>query len=133
MSNLSIPKGFKRKHLQTLNELFAYFNIKKAMFKVESDHFLYQLPNAKAIQLDQSKQLDLIYVSEKSAKSVMAESIFNSLTESGVMIFEKPYNNLVFWETLKANPNAQVTVNTYFFGFIFTQKTQAKEAFFIRL
>jgi len=91
LPKVSVPKGLKKKQLETLNEVFSYLKVERAIFYSEKEHFIENLPN------------------------------------------ENPYENQVLWQEIKKYPDAQVIIDTYFFGFVFTRKTQAKEEFLIRL
>jgi hypothetical protein len=37
------------------------------------------------------------------------------------------------WETIKQHPKVTVTINTFFWGFVFFRKEQVKEHFTIRV
>jgi len=123
----------KRKHIETLNELFAYLKIEKATYFVEEDHFIGKLTNTSRLELNTKELQDLIYIDNNNFVIHIIEKAFEQLKEDGVFIIENPYNNLLLWNKLKDNSNSQVIVDTYFFGFVFTKNTQAKEEFFIRL
>lgn len=133
LSSILLPKGFKRKHLEVLNDMLGYFNIQKACYFVEEKHFIHALPNAQLIDLKSSFSKDLVYVSNVNFKLETIDEAFEILNKKGILIIEHPYKNSSRWEKVKSNVKAQVIVDTYFFGIIFPREIQAKEAFCIRL
>ena len=64
------------------------------------------------------------------------EALLPKATNDTVFIFDDIYwskGMTEAWETIKQHPKVTVTVDTFFWGFVFFRKEQAKEHFTIRL
>lgn len=82
---------------------------------------------------------DLIFFDGNHNKSATLD-YFNILIEKAhndsVFIFDDIHwskDMLEAWETIKSHPKVTITIDTFFWGFVFFRKEQAKENFNIRL
>lgn len=129
--NLS-STNYNKKLLQTLNYTFGYLNFKTGIFHCPPNHPVLGLPNSKKI-IRQSNPVDVTFVAQEKFTINTLKKIMCEFTNNHTLIIEAPYKNKHLWKSLQTHPQSQVIVDTYYFGFIFTKKTQAKEVFFIRL
>ncbi len=127
----TLPRGLKKKHVKLLCEVFNYLKINEALFLVEENHFVKQIFKNRETQ--KNNLYNLVYVSIDYFNNKNVEEYFLKLKKNGVLVVETPYKQIHFWKKIKENNQAQVIVDTYFFGFVFARNTQAKEKFFIRL
>jgi len=127
------PKSFRLKHLEILNDFIAHANIKTTHICCKENHFIRELPNIKKQEKSQSQKADLIYASHEYFDKKLLDSLYSKLHSNSILIIELPYKNEKLWEKLKQQSITQIVVDTYFFGFIFTKTSQAKEEFLIRL
>lgn len=123
----------KKRHLQIINDLIAYFKVKEAVFVVENNHFSTQLPNVKLLTQHTAQNKDLVYVSTTMFSLKVVKEGLAALNENGVMIVEFPYKKKEVWQQVLSQSKAHIVVQTYFFGFVFPKKTQAKEHFYVRI
>ena len=130
---LNYPKPFRKKHLETLNDFIVYAKIKSALFYCKDNHFVKQLPNIKKQESNLREKVDLGYVAKEYFNKKTLNSVLTKLHSNSTLIIELPNKNKQLWEELKQQSISQVIIDTYFFGFIFTKNTQAKEEFRIRL
>ncbi|WP_370479330.1 O-methyltransferase [Tamlana flava] len=86
-----------------------------------------------------SKQYDLIFFDgnhQKEATLSYFETLLQTANNDSVFIFDDIYwskNMTEAWETIKKHPKVTVTVDTFFWGFVFFRKEQVKEHFTIRV
>ena len=86
-----------------------------------------------------SKQYDLIFFDgnhQKEATLSYFETLLQTANNDSVFIFDDIYWNKGMteaWETIKKHPKVTVTVDTFFWGFVFFRKEQVKEHFTIRV
>ncbi len=123
-------KLFKSSHVQLLDRIISYFKITKIAGTYKTNHPLAHLITIKKnINTTNNVTADLIFIS----KNTYSIKQIDQLKPNALAIIELPYENKDFWNTIKAHKNAHVVVNTYYFGFIFNRKQQAREEFYIRL
>lgn len=73
---------------------------------------------------------------QKEATLEYFESLLHSAHNDSVFIFDDIYwskSMTEAWETIKQHPKVTVTIDTFFWGFVFFRKEQIKEHFTIRL
>ncbi|KJD33385.1 methyltransferase [Tamlana nanhaiensis] len=81
---------------------------------------------------------DLIFFDgnhQKEATLNYFETLLNSAHNNSVFIFDDIYwskGMTEAWETIKQHPKVTVTIDTFFWGFVFFRKEQVKEHFVIR-
>ncbi|MEL0455951.1 class I SAM-dependent methyltransferase [Flavobacteriaceae bacterium SZ-1-7] len=86
-----------------------------------------------------SKQYDLIFFDgnhQKEATLSYFETLLQTANNDSVFIFDDIYwskGMTEAWETIKKHPKVTVTVDTFFWGFVFFRKEQVKEHFSIRI
>ncbi|XMO86589.1 class I SAM-dependent methyltransferase [Algibacter sp. AS12] len=86
-----------------------------------------------------SKQYDLIFFDgnhQKEATLQYFEALLESTTNDSVFIFDDIYwseGMTEAWEIIKNHPKVTVTIDTFFWGFVFFRKEQVKEHFTIRI
>ncbi|MBR9915892.1 MAG: class I SAM-dependent methyltransferase [Algicola sp.] len=114
-----------------------------------AEHYLkqFQTPNvtinmgtfeAVLQQLDHSV-FDLIFVDghhDKEATLSYFELLLNHVHNDSIVIFDDIHwskDMVSAWECIKQHPKVSVTVDSFFWGFVFFRKEQAKENFIIRL
>lgn len=82
---------------------------------------------------------DLIFFDgnhQKEATLQYFETLLDTAHNDSVFIFDDIYwskGMTQAWEAIKAHPKVRVTIDTFFWGFVFFRKEQAKEHFTIRL
>ncbi len=115
----------KTKKGKFLNRLFYYFQFQDGIYISENK----KTPPSKVDFIF----IDSIYLHENNfdLKSIIA--LANNET---CIIFENPHYSIKTekqWESVVTNPNFNVTIDTYTFGFAFIRKEQVKEHFTIRV
>ncbi|MBU3821771.1 class I SAM-dependent methyltransferase [Flavobacteriaceae bacterium XHP0103] len=84
------------------------------------------------------KTFDLIFFDgnhQKEATLQYFESLMETAHNNSVFIFDDIYwsqSMTEAWETIKEHPKVTVTIDTFFWGFVFFRKEQTKEHFTIR-
>jgi len=92
-----------------------------------------------AIQKLPLNQFDLIFFDgnhQKEATLQYFETLLDTAHNDSVFIFDDIYwskGMTQAWQAIKAHPKVRVTIDTFFWGFVFFRKEQAKEHFSIRL
>lgn len=110
---------FKSKQLKNINSIVSDFNTK--------------LPNLS------SNTYDLIFFDgnhQKEATLSYFETLISTAHNDTVFIFDDIYwskGMTEAWETIKQHPKVTVTIDTFFWGFVFFRKEQVKEHFAIRV
>ncbi len=127
------PKGIKKKHLETLCEVFRYLRLITGELIVSKNHFFKTLPLFKDLELNNYHQIDFVYLDNQYFNEKNLEYAFSKLKEEGVLIIQNPYKKIILWEKIIKDNRSQIIVDAYFFGFIFPKKNQAREVFFVRL
>lgn len=85
------------------------------------------------------KTFDLIFFDgnlQKEATLNYFETLLKTANNNSVFIFDDIYwskGMTEAWETIKQHPKVTVTINTFFWGFVFFRKEQVKEHFIIRV
>ncbi|OYX26392.1 MAG: methyltransferase [Flavobacteriales bacterium 32-35-8] len=85
------------------------------------------------------KTLDLIFFDgnhQKEATLQYFESLLETAHNDSVFIFDDIYWSKEMteaWETIKQHPKVTITIDTFFWGFVFFRKEQAKQDFFVRV
>ncbi|OUS02043.1 methyltransferase [Flavobacteriales bacterium 33_180_T64] len=107
------------------------FNIKNVT--IEIGEFETILPKLK------DRNYDLIFFDGNHNKDATL-NYFNTLIETShndsIFIFDDIHwskDMVNAWETIKTHPKVTVTIDTFFWGFVFFRKEQVKENFYIRL
>ena len=91
------------------------------------------------IQNLKPKTFDLIFFDgnhQKEATLNYFESLLPTAHNDSVFIFDDIYwskDMTEAWETIKQHPRVTVTVDTFYWGFVFFRKEQLKEHFVIRV
>ncbi len=86
-----------------------------------------------------SKSFDFIFFDgnhQKEATLSYFETLLNTVNNNSVWIFDDIYwskDMTEAWEAIKKHPKTTVTIDTYFWGFVFFRKEQVKEHFSIRV
>ncbi|GAA4815256.1 class I SAM-dependent methyltransferase [Litoribaculum gwangyangense] len=86
-----------------------------------------------------SNYYDLIFFDgnhQKEATLNYFETLLETTHNNSVFIFDDIYwskGMTKAWEAIKANPKVTVTIDTFFWGFVFFRKEQVKEHFVIRV
>lgn len=86
-----------------------------------------------------NRKFDLIYFDgnhQKEATINYFEQCLDSINNNSVFIFDDIHwsNGMnEAWEFIKNHPKVKVTIDTYFWGFVFFRKEQVKEHFVIRI
>jgi predicted O-methyltransferase YrrM len=96
-------------------------------------------PFEKALSQYMDDLFDLVYFDgnhQKEATLQYFEQLLNTAHNDSVFIFDdihwsKDMNEA--WETIKNHPKVTVTIDTFFWGFVFFRKEQVKEHFIVRL
>jgi predicted O-methyltransferase YrrM len=116
--------------------------------KFTEDNFeRYQLNNIKLITgnfYDEIEKLtpktfDLIFFDgnhQKEATLKYFETLLETVNNDSVFIFDDIYwskGMTEAWETIKQHPKVTITIDTFFWGFVFFRKEQEKEHFAIRV
>lgn len=127
------PKIFRAKHIRILNDVFQYLEIDSYAHFCESEHTIDKLPSTEILKKTKHPKADLIYLPQENFNLHHSNVLIEGLKNNGVLIIENPYSNQKVWEKLKNQHETIVVVDTYFFGFLFNRKQQAKEHFKIRI
>jgi len=85
-----------------------------------------------------TKTLDLVFFDGNHQKETTLnyfESLLESIHNDSVFIFDDIYwskSMTEAWEIIKQHPKVTVTIDTFFWGFVFFRKEQVKEDFVVR-
>jgi predicted O-methyltransferase YrrM len=85
------------------------------------------------------KSFDLIFFDgnhQKEATLAYFEALLTTIHNDAVFIFDDIYltkNMTEAWEEIKSHPKVKVTIDTYYWGFVFFRSEQKKEHFTIRV
>ncbi|MCF7560335.1 class I SAM-dependent methyltransferase [Sabulilitoribacter multivorans] len=116
--------------------------------KFSKDYFKkYSLKNINLITGDFNNEIeklntntyDLIFIDgnhQKEATLHYFETLLKTVHNDSVFIFDDIYwskGMTEAWETIKQHPKVSVTIDTFFWGFLFFRKEQLKEHFVIRV
>jgi len=110
--------NFEKHQLNNINVVVGHFDVE-----------IKELP---------SHTYDLIFFDgnhQKNATLLYFETLLKTAHNDSVFIFDDIYwskGMTQAWETIKQHPQVTVTIDTYFWGFVFFRKEQAKEHFVIR-
>lgn len=115
----------KTKKGRLLNRLFHYFQFQEGIFISENKK---KLPS----------KIDFIFIDSSylNENKIQLDEIIALANNETCMIFENPHYSKVTetqWESVVANTNFNVTIDTYSFGYAFIRKEQVKEHFTIRV
>lgn len=115
----------KTKKGRLLNRLFHYFQFQEGIYLSE---------NKKTTP----SKVDFIFIDSSylNENKIQLDEIIALANNVTCVIFENPHYSKVTetqWESLVANINFNVTIDTYSFGFAFIRKEQVKEHFTIRV
>ena len=86
-----------------------------------------------------SNNFDFIFFDgnhQKEATLQYFETLLQTTNNDSVFIFDDIYwskNMTEAWETIKQHPKVTVTIDTFYWGFVFFRKEQVKEHFIVRL
>jgi predicted O-methyltransferase YrrM len=129
-NNITSLEGCPNSSKFTIKQL-EELNIKNVI--VETGEFEATLPKLK------EKSYDLIFFDGNHNKEATL-NYFNNLVDKthndSVFIFDDIYwskGMLEAWKQIKSHPKVTVTIDTFFWGFIFFRKEQVKENFKLRL
>ena len=113
------------------NQQFEKFELNNIALKVSN--FETELETLK------HHDFDLIYIDgnhQKEATLNYFETLLNAVHNNSVIIFDDIYWSQPMteaWEQIKQHPKVTVTIDTFFWGFVFFRKEQEKEHFIIRV
>ena len=127
------PRIFRAKHIRVLNDLFEYLEVNNYAHFCESEHSIDKLPYTTLLPKTKHSKADLIYLPQENFNLHHSSVLIEGLKNNGVLVIENPYSNQKVWETIKEQHENIIVIDTYFFGFIFNRKQQAKEHFKIRI
>ncbi|MDO7172747.1 O-methyltransferase [Mariniflexile sp. AS56] len=91
------------------------------------------------LRKETSNKYDLVFFDgnhQKEATLHYFETLLNTVHNDSVFIFDDIYwseGMTQAWETIKQHPRVTVTIDTFFWGFVFFRKEQVKEHFTIRI
>lgn len=129
----SFPKTYRAKHIRILNDLFSYLGVNNYAHFCESEHGIDKLPYTSLLTKTSHPKADVIYVPQENFNLYHSTALLEELKHNGVLIIENPYLNEKVWEMIKEKNENIIVVDTYFFGFLFNRKQQAREHFKIRI
>ncbi|WOD43989.1 O-methyltransferase [Hwangdonia lutea] len=119
---------------------FTIKNFEKHILKEHSRNINFINDNFdNAIKNLKSKTFDLIFFDgnhQKEATLQYFETLIETAHNDSVFIFDDIYwskSMTEAWETIKHHPKVTVTIDTFFWGFVFFRKEQVKEHFVIRV
>lgn len=127
-SKITSIEGCPSLSLFTKKQLKEYKNV-----SVLTGDFNTHVPNLK------DKTYDFIFFDGNHTKEATLHyfnELISTANNDSVFIFDDIYwskGMTEAWETIKKHPKVTVTIDTYFWGFVFFRKEQAKEHFKIRL
>lgn len=112
----------------------------KQLEKYNTEHIkVHVAPFEESLAVYTKKQYDLIYFDGNHQKEATLQ-YFNQLLKTAhndsVFIFDDIHWSKEMteaWETIKNHPKVTVTIDTFFWGFVFFRKEQVKEHFIVRL
>ncbi|GAA4291963.1 O-methyltransferase [Aestuariibaculum suncheonense] len=113
---------FSKQHLQHLNNITL----------INSEF-------SSAIETLTTNTYDLVFFDGNHAKAATLnyfEALLESAHNDSVFIFDDIYwseGMTEAWETIKQHPKVKVTIDTFYWGFVFFRKEQVKEHFTIRI
>ncbi|WP_046755593.1 O-methyltransferase [Kordia jejudonensis] len=112
----------------------------KQLKKFNADHVkLYVDEFSTSIPTLTKQQFDLVYIDgnhQKEATILYFEQLLATAHNDSVFIFDDIHWSQQMteaWEFIKNHPEVTVTIDTFFWGFVFFRKEQAKEHFVIRV
>ncbi|WP_242133281.1 O-methyltransferase [Aestuariivivens marinum] len=138
---------FKKQHVKNISFIVDEFNdylkskiqnpkpTKVRLSAVEAQ----QTTNNKQLTTNRKPTYDLIFFDgnhQKEATLHYFESLLETIHNDSVFIFDDIYwsNGMTeAWKTIKQHPKVTVTIDTFYWGFVFFRKEQAKEHFTIRV
>ena len=132
-TSLDFPKELSNKHISILANFIQYFSINSYFVAAPATHGIFKFLTHLKRNNTEIEYADFIYVSAEKFASGLTEILIQKFFSNTVIIIETPYQNEKHWISLKKKESSRVIVDTYFFGFIFYRKQQAKEEFFIRI
>lgn len=108
-----------------LNRLFHYFQFQEGIYISE---------NKKTTP----SKVDFIFIDSSylNQNNIKLESIIALANNETCLIFDNPHSSKINekqWKSVVTNPNFNVTIDTYLFGFALIRKEQEKEHFVIRV
>lgn len=135
--SVALPKGL----ITTIEGCPETACIAKKQFKNYSFHNITLKVNNfdEELQLLGNQTYDLIYVDgnhQKDSTLKYFDSLLHNVHNNSIIIFDDIHwskGMTEAWETIKQHPKVTVSIDTFFWGFIFFRKEQAKEHFIIRV
>jgi len=133
--------GNPKAHITTIEGCPNISEFTKANFKkkqLKNTDFINGNFNDEIEKLN-SNNYDLIFFDgnhTKEATLFYFETLLQTAHNDSVFIFDDIYwskNMTEAWETIKQHPKVTVTIDTFFWGFVFFRKEQLKEHFVIRV
>jgi len=135
--------GLRFKDAKLLNRLIPYFQYHKTLILGKSSGFVSQIAQVNnSISVYTSflteENFDFIYLDFQTDTytSEIFEKLFLKIHNNSLLLIHgicTSEKSIQLWNTLKEHPRVRVTINTYYFGFVFFRKEQAKEHFTIRM
>jgi len=108
-------------------------NLRLDNVELITDHFDIVIKKLK------TNKYDLIFFDgnhQKQATLAYFESLLETANNDSIFVFDDIYwskGMTEAWETIKQHPKVTVTIDTFYWGFVFFRKEQAKEHFIIRV
>ncbi|WP_199185043.1 hypothetical protein [Aquimarina sp. I32.4] len=136
------PTTITYKVAKLLNRTLSYFESKRVLVLANSADSISQiLSTNNEILIDttlspNSNEYDMIYLDIDYFESLSDLTSLHSKTHNdSIVIINSIHNSRtssIIWEKIKKDPYITVTIDTFFLGFVFIRKEQAKEDFIIR-
>ncbi|WP_108866985.1 hypothetical protein [Aquimarina aquimarini] len=125
-----------------LNRTLSYFESKRALILANSADSISQiLSTNNDVLIDttvspNSNEYDMIYMDIDYFESLSdLTSLYSKTNNNSVIIINSIHNSKtssMVWKKIKKDSHVTVTIDTFFLGFVFIRKEQAKEDFIIR-
>ncbi len=140
IKTLCKKNGLKYKIGRLLNRIPEYFDYKDALI-IDNDDVSTILSKGNSIAVDNTIQsgkiYDILYLSVDQLENlVQDDSLFSLMHNNSVLLLNLlgvSKKDVLIWEEVKNHPKITVTIDTFYLGFIFIRKEQAKEHFVIRV
>ena len=137
----AMHKGFPESKITTVEGCENIYTFTKQSFLKNNINNTELINNSfKSVIKDVNKKsFDLIFFDgnhQKEATLKYFEALLSTIHNDSVFIFDDIYltkNMTKAWEDIKSHPKVKVTIDTYYWGFVFFRSEQKKEHFSIRV
>ncbi len=141
MSTCALSLGNPKAKITTIEGCPETSAIAKEQFKLYKLNNINLIVNEFENELNslKSKKFDFIYIDgnhQKEATINYFNTLLKSVHNDSLMIFDDIHwskGMTEAWETIKQDPNVTLTIDTFYWGFVFFRKEQEKQHFTIRL